>query len=208
MVVAPGLGHGLGCACVPLLTTGLHTFRTMMPSSNVTELWVNELGESGGGSCTSPRGAVPLSGHTCMCPPLGPLAAGIWGLHSASTSVLCCNALSFAVMAPSAMSASLRLGQWLPQWGKAWCLQLAVLSWLVLQLWQWQWWDNQDGCNNANSGHDNNCDNDNVTTITTATRITWQQWPWQHSTTTIASTQSQHLGHNDNVIATTIWPQL
>jgi hypothetical protein len=42
MVVAPRLGYRSGCTHVPLLKTGLHAFRIMMPSFNVMELWIDE----------------------------------------------------------------------------------------------------------------------------------------------------------------------
>ena len=56
-------------------------------------------------------------------------------------------------------------------------------------------------------------DNDNASTTANATTMTrpgWlrqrQRWPRQHSATTAISTRSQHLGHNDDVIATTTRP--
>jgi hypothetical protein len=48
--------------------------------------------------------------HACVCPRSGPLVVEIWGLHSALASALGCNALGFAVMAPSATLASSRPG--------------------------------------------------------------------------------------------------
>ena len=73
------------------------------------------------------QGPFVATRHACACPPSGPLAAGIWGLHSASASALGCNASGFAVVAPSATPASSRPGQRLPQRGKARRSQLAVL---------------------------------------------------------------------------------
>ena len=81
------------------------------------------------------------SNDAATCPLLGPFVAarhaahalchalttGISGQCSSSASALGCNALGFAVMGPLAMPASSTPGQQLPQWGKVWCLQLAVL---------------------------------------------------------------------------------
>jgi hypothetical protein len=82
---------------------------------------------------------TPSVGPSChgddagACPRSGPLAPGIRGLHPTSASALGCDASGFAVVAPSAIPVSSRPGQWLPQWGKARHLWLAVLSRLRLR---------------------------------------------------------------------------
>jgi hypothetical protein len=77
--------------------------------------------------CRGPLVAARHTAHTLY----RALATGISGWPSASPSALGCNALGFAVVAPSAMPASSRPGQWLLSRGKGWDLRLAVLP----QLW-------------------------------------------------------------------------
>jgi len=73
------------------------------------------------------QGLFVAARHACTCPWLGPLTVGIWGLCTTSAEPLPCNALGFAVMAPSATPASSRPGQQLPQQGNAGRLWLTVL---------------------------------------------------------------------------------
>jgi hypothetical protein len=77
--------------------------------------------------CQGPLMAARHTAHA-LC---RALAMGISGWPSASPSSLGCNALGFAVVAPSAMPASLRPGQRLLSGGKGQHLRLAVLP----QLW-------------------------------------------------------------------------